>query len=165
VLAHVELIDRVVALGEADLGEDRLGGDDVGRSGSRHDPRALEVLELLGRITPADHELLHLIDLVLTVHADVHGDARLLEVGVHRLDRHQDDRCLDLVADHRRDVRRAADQPDRLRFDALFLEEPALDRREIRNRGCGREHANLDLVLRSRWLSQTRNCGDDRAQR
>src|SRR6478609_3005669 len=44
VLAHVELIDRVVALLEPGLGEHRLGGDDVSRSGSRHDPRALEVL-------------------------------------------------------------------------------------------------------------------------
>jgi hypothetical protein len=44
-LAHVELVDRVVALLEADLGEDRLGGDQVGRPGRRHDLRALEVLD------------------------------------------------------------------------------------------------------------------------
>ena len=40
---HVELIDRVVALFQADLGQDRLGGDEVGGSRCRHDPRALEI--------------------------------------------------------------------------------------------------------------------------
>src|SRR3954447_3590373 len=45
VLAHVELVDCVVALFEPGLGEHRLGGDDVGRSGSGHDACALEVLE------------------------------------------------------------------------------------------------------------------------
>src|SRR6266516_6271649 len=126
VLAHVELVDRIVALVEADLGEDRLGGDEVGRSGRRHDARTLEVLERRGGVTRAYHELLHLIDFALTVHADIHGDAGLLEIGVHRLDGHEHDRRLDLVADHRRYVRRAADEPDDLRFDVLFLEEAAL---------------------------------------
>src|SRR4051812_230615 len=148
VLAHVELVDRVVALLEPDLGEHRLGGDDVGRSGSGHDPRALEVLEGFRRITFADHELLHLVGFVLAVHADIHGDARLLEVGVHRLDGDEHDRRLDLIADHRRDVGRPADQPDRLRLDVLLLEEPPLDRHEIRQRGRGRKYADLHLVLR-----------------
>src|SRR5207249_2815986 len=89
--------------------------------------RALQVRELIRRVALADHELLHLVDLVLTVDADIHGDAGLLEIGIHGLDRHEHDRRLDLVADHRRDVGRTADQPDGLRFEALFLEVPTLD--------------------------------------
>jgi hypothetical protein len=165
VLAHVELVDRVVAFVETDLGEDCLGGDEVGRSGRRHDARTLEVLERRGGVARACHELLHLIDFALAVHADIHGDAGLLEIGVHRLDGHEHDRRLDLIADHRRYVRRAADEPDGLRFDVLFLEEAALDCHEIGQRGRGREHANLHLVLRGGRQAQRSKDGDDRPQR
>jgi hypothetical protein len=89
VLTHVELVDHVVLLRETDLGEERLGGDDVGGSGSRHDARGLQVLQRFRCIAFAGHELLHLVDLVPAVHADIHGDARLLEIGVHRLDGHE----------------------------------------------------------------------------
>ena len=71
---------------------------------------------------------------VLAVHAHIHGDARLFEVGIHRLDGDEHDRRLDLVADHGRDVGRSADEADGLRFDILFLEKPALDGDEIRQR-------------------------------
>src|SRR5262249_54635369 len=169
VLAHVELVDRIVALVEADLGEDRLGGDEVGRSGRRHDARTLEVLERRGGVTRARHELLHLIDFALAVHADIHGDAGLLEIGVHRLDSYEHDGSLDLIADHCRYVRRTADEPDGLRFDVLFLEETARDRHEIGQRGRGREHTNLHLVLRGGRLAQGSDeggdDGDDRPQR
>ena len=164
VLGHVELVDRVVALLEADLGEDRLGGDEVGRSGRRHDLRPLEVLERLRRMTLADDELLHLVDLALAMHADIHGDAGLLEIGVHRLDGHEHDRDLDLVADHRRDIGRSAHQPDRLRLDVLLLEESALDPDEIGQRRSGREHADLHLVLRRRRLCHGTGQRNDRPQ-
>jgi hypothetical protein len=105
-----------------------------------------------------------LIDFALAVHADIHGDAGLLEIGVHRLDGHEHDRRLDLVADHRRYIGRAADEPDGLRFDVLFLEEAALDRHEIGQRGRGREHAHLHLVLRGGGLPQGSDDGDNRSQ-
>src|SRR5215467_13736066 len=169
VLAHVELVDGIVALVEADFGEHCLGGDEVGRSGRRHAARTLEVLERRGGVARARHELLHLIDFALAVHADIHGDAGLLDIGVHRLDGHEHDCRLDLIADHRRYVRRAADESDGLRFDVLFLEEAALDRHEIGQRGRGRKHAHLHLVLRGGRLAQGSDegsdDGDDRPQR
>jgi len=55
------------------------------------------------------------------------------------------------------------------RFDVLFFEEAALDRHEIGERGRGREHANLHLVLRGGRLAQGSDNGsddgDDRPQR
>src|SRR5262249_49000110 len=106
VLANVEWVDRVFALVEPDLGEHRLGSDQVGRPGCGHDARTLEILERLGRIARTRHELLHLVDSALAVHADIHGDAGLLDIGVHRLDGDEHDRRLDLIADHRRATRR-----------------------------------------------------------
>src|SRR5437868_7852016 len=165
VLAHVELIDRVVALVEAGLGEHGLGGDQVGGSRRRHDARTFEVLERPGRVAGAHHELLHLINFALAVHADIHGDARLFDVGVHRLDGHEHDRRLDLVTDHRRDVRWPADEPDRLGLDVLLFEKAALDCDEIGKRGGGRKDPDLDLILRGGALAQRGGDGYDRSQR
>jgi hypothetical protein len=97
--------------------------------------------------------------------ADIHGDAGFLEIGVHRLDGHEHDCRLDLIADHRGYVGRAADEPDGFGFDVLFLEEAALDRHEIGQRGRGREHANLHLVLCGGRQAQSNKDGDDRPHR
>ena len=147
VLRHVELIDGVVAFLETRRGQGRFRHGHVGRSGRRHDLRALEVLERARRIALADDELLHLVGLVLAVERDVHGDAGLLQVGVHALDGHQHGGSVDLVGDHGGDVRRSADQPHHLRLDVLFLEEAALQRHEIGQRRAHGEYPDLDLVL------------------
>ena len=156
-LAHVELVDAVVALLEADGGERGFRHGDIGRARRRHDLRAFEVFERRCIKPFADDELLHLVRLVLAVHRNVHGDARLLDIGIHALDGHQHCRGIDLVGDHGRHVRRAADQPHHLGLDVLFLEETALDRHEIRQGRAYGKYADLDLVLRGRRRSE--HCG------
>jgi hypothetical protein len=148
VLRHIELVDGVIALLEARRSQGRLRHRHIGRPGRRHDLRALEILERGRRMVLADHELLHLVGLVLAVERDVHRHARFLEVGVHSLDGHQHGRGVDLVGDHGCHVRRSADQPHHLRLDVLLLEEAALRRHEVRQRRAHGKHADLDLVLR-----------------
>src|SRR5262249_37678433 len=165
VLTHVELVDRVVALVEPDLGEHRLGSGQGGETGGGHDARTLEILERRGRIARTRHELLHLIDSALAVHADIHGDAGLLDIGVHCLDGDEHDRRLDLIADHRREIGRTADKPDGLGLDVLLFEKPALDRDEVGQGRGGREQPALDLLLRGGALPQGGCDGEDRPQR
>jgi hypothetical protein len=119
----------------------------VGRSGRRHDLRTLEILERARRIALADDELLHLVGLVLAVERNVHGNAGLLQVGVHAFDGDQHRGGVDLVGDHGGDIGGPADQPHHLRLDVLVLEEAALERDEIRQRRAHREYTDLDLVL------------------
>ncbi len=164
VLPHVELIDRIVAVLEPDRGQRGLGHGDIGRPRRRHDLGALEVLERGRVVALADDELLHLVGLVLGVDRDVHGNARLLDIGVHALDRHQNSGHIDLVGDHRGDVGRAADQPHHLGLDVLFLEEAALERDEIRQRRADGEDSDPDLVLRRRRQREHRHCRKGRKE-
>ena len=133
-LAHVELVELEFAFLEAGGEQRGARHADIGRAGGGHDLLALEVGQRLDFEALADDELFHLVFGVLAVDRDVHGDAGLLEIGVHAFDRHQHRRGVDLIADHRRDVGRAADQPGGFDLDVLILEEALLDADEQRQR-------------------------------
>ena len=63
---------------------------------------------------------------------------------------------VDLIADHRGDVGRAADEARHFGFDALIFEIAALDRDEVRQRRTDREDADFDFVERRRGIGERR---------
>ena len=81
-LPHVELVDGVITFLQPVLGQNGLGGVDVGRSRRRHQPGALQIGDRFRLEAIADHELLHLPDFSLAVHGDIHRHAGLLHIGV-----------------------------------------------------------------------------------
>ena len=133
VLAHVELIDGVIAVVQADLGENALGGVEIRRARRRHQFASLEVLkrrDLIGEAR-ADDELLHAMRRVLAVHGDIHRRAGFLQVRIEPFERDQDDGNFDLPGDQRRDIGRAAHQRDGLRLQIEILEVAEIERDEI----------------------------------
>ncbi len=134
VLTHVELVDGVVAVLEAILAKNSLGGVEVGRPRRRQQFCTFQVGNGVGLEAVAHDELLHLPDLGLAVETDVHRHAGLLHIGIQPLKRNQNRRHFDLSGHHRRDIRRPTHQLGHVGLDVLLLEEATLQRDEIGQR-------------------------------
>ena len=134
-LAHVELIDGVVAFLQADLGENALGGVEVGGAGRRHQLEAFEVLQRgLGVVALADDELLDAVFRALRIERDEGNDAGLLEIGIRGIDGQNDRDRVDLSRHHPADRERRHRDALHVGLDAGILEVAAVDRDEIGKR-------------------------------